>query len=246
MAFDTEPRPRLAVVVGAGGGLGRAFVEELRGEPGWAKVVGVGRRRPEDWPDDPRLPFLVADPLDEDALADLASALAKLGAPGLILIATGLLHAPGLMPEKAMKAVTATSLSRLFEVNAVLPALVCKHLAPLLPRDERGVIAALSARVGSIGDNRLGGWHAYRASKAALNMLIRCQAIELSRERPLAICAALHPGTVDTPLSAPFARGSRAVASPRAAAAKLLKVIHRLEAADSGGFFDHEGEPVPW
>lgn len=246
MAFDQDHAPRLAVVVGASGGIGRAFIDELRNEPGWAKVVGVGRRRPEDWPDDPRLPFLVADPLDEQALADLASALSKLGAPGLVLIATGLLHEPGLMPEKAMKTVTAASLSRLFEVNAVLPALVCKHLAPLLPRDERSVIAALSARVGSIGDNRLGGWHAYRASKAALNMLIRCQAIELSRERPLAICAALHPGTVETPLSAPFARASRSIAAPREAAAKLLRVIHQLEAADSGGFFDYAGALIPW
>lgn len=246
MAIDQDPSPRLAVVVGAGGGLGRAFVEELSKEPGWAKVVGVGRRRPDDWPEDPRLPFLVADLLDEQDLTDLADAVAKLGAPGLILIATGLLHEPGLTPEKSMKAVTAASLSRLFEVNAVLPALVCKHLAPLLPRDERSVIAALSARVGSIGDNRLGGWHAYRASKAALNMLIRCQAIELSRERPLAICAALHPGTVDTPLSAPFARASRSIAPPREAAAKLIKVVHQLEAADSGCFFDYDGAPVPW
>jgi NAD(P)-dependent dehydrogenase (short-subunit alcohol dehydrogenase family) len=246
MTFDEERRHRLAVVIGAGGGLGRAFVEALRDEPGWTKVVGVGRRRPDDWPEDPRLPFLVADLLDEAALADLTATISALGAPGLVLIATGLLHAPGVMPEKAMKGVTAANLTRLFEVNAVLPALVCKHLAPLLPRDERSVLAALSARVGSIGDNRLGGWHAYRASKAALNMLIRCQAIELSRERPLAICAALHPGTVDTPLSAPFARASRSVETPRAAAAKLLKVLHQLEAADSGGFFDYNRTPVPW
>lgn len=246
MTLDQEPDQRLAVVVGAGGGLGRAFVEELRGEPGWDKVVGVGRRRPDDWPDDSRLPFLAADLLDEQALANLAIEISRLGAPGLILIATGILHEPGLAPEKSMKAVTAASLSRLFEVNTVLPTLVCKHLAPLLPRYERGVIAALSARVGSIGDNRLGGWHAYRASKAALNMLIRCQAIELSRERPLAICAALHPGTVDTPLSAPFARGARSIATPREAAAKLLKVVHQWEAADSGGFFDYDGAPIPW
>ncbi|PZR37126.1 SDR family NAD(P)-dependent oxidoreductase [Caulobacter segnis] len=246
MEPDETPGRRLAIVVGAGGGLGRAFVEELRTEPGWAQVVGVGRRRPADWPEAPRQPFLTADLLDEDALAGLATDITELGRPGLILIATGLLHAPDLAPEKAMKAVTGASLARLFEVNAVLPALVCKHLAPLLPRHERSVIAALSARVGSVGDNRLGGWHAYRASKAALNMLIRCQAIELSRERPLAVCAALHPGTVDTPLSAPFARGGRPVAAPRDAAAKLLKVVHRLEAADSGGFFDYDGAPIPW
>jgi len=246
MVFDQEQDQRLAVVIGASGGLGRAFVEELRGEPRWDKIVGVGRRRPADWPDDPGLPFLAADPLNEEALADLAVALPKLGAPGFILIATGLLHAPDITPEKSMRTVTGANLARLFEVNAVLPALICKHLAPLLPKDERSVLAALSARVGSVGDNRLGGWHAYRASKAALNMLIRCQAIELSRERPLAICAALHPGTVDTPLSAPFARGKRPVDAPRTAAARLLKVVHQLEAADSGGFFDYNGAPVPW
>lgn len=239
-------RDRLAVVVGASGGIGGALVAALRREPGWSKIVGVGRRRPQDWPDAPRLPFLVADLGHEPDLADLAEKISALGAPGLIVIATGLLHGPGLSPEKSMKAVTSDALQRLFEVNAVLPALVCKHLAPLLPRDERGVIVALSARVGSLGDNRLGGWHAYRASKAALNMLIRCQAIELARERPLAVCAALHPGTVATPLSAPFARGGRPVETPAVAAERLLRVIHRLEAADSGGFFDHDGAPVPW
>lgn len=239
-------RDRLAVVVGASGGIGGALVEGLRREPGWHKVVGVGRRRPKDWPDDPRLPFLVADLGQESGQAELAERIAALGAPGLVIIATGLLHAEGLSPEKSMKAVTSEALLRLFEVNAVLPALVCKHLAPLLPRDERSVLAALSARVGSLGDNRLGGWHGYRASKAALNMLIRCQAIELARERPLAICAALHPGTVATPLSAPFARTGRPVETPAVAAERLLRVIHRLEAADSGGFFDYDGAPVPW
>jgi len=237
---------RVAVVVGASGGLGRAFVSELLSEPVWSAVIGVGRRRPADWPDTERTPFLTADLLDEAALAQLAEDIAALGAPGFILIATGLLHEEGLGPEKAMRAVTESSLTRLFQVNAVLPALVAKHLAPLLPKDEPSILAALSARVGSIGDNRLGGWHAYRASKAALNMLFQCQAVELKRERPLAICVTLHPGTVATALSAPFARSPSPRLQPAEAAGRLMKVLRRLEPADSGGFFAHDASRVPW
>ncbi|CAN5584831.1 SDR family oxidoreductase [soil metagenome] len=237
---------RVAVVVGARGGLGRAFVSELLSEPGWSAVIGVGRRRPTDWPEGERAPFLTADLLDEAALAKLAQDIAALGAPGLILIATGLLHEEGLGPEKGMRAVTEASLTRLFQVNAVLPALVAKYLSPLLPRDEPSILAALSARVGSIGDNRLGGWHAYRASKAALNMLFRCQAVELGRERPLAVCVTLHPGTVETALSAPFTRSARSRFQPEEAARRLMKVLRGLTPADSGGFFAHDASRVPW
>lgn len=236
----------VAVVVGASGSLGRAFVAQLLAEPAWRAVIGVGRRRPADWPDDPRSPFLAADLLDETALAGLAKEIAALGTPGFILIATGLLHEDGLQPEKAMRAVTEASLNRLFQVNAVMPTLVAKHLAPLLPKDEASILAALSARVGSIGDNRLGGWHAYRASKAALNMLFQCQAVELRRERPLAICVTLHPGTVETALSAPFARSPKSLFKPDEAAARLMKVLRRLEPADSGGFFAYDASRVPW
>lgn len=237
---------RIAVVVGASGGIGRAFVSQLLTEPGWRAVVGVGRRRPADWPDDPRTPFLTADLLDETALAKLAEDVAALGVPGFILIATGLLHEDSLGPEKSMRAVTEASLTRLFQVNAVMPALIAKHLAPLLPKDEPSILAALSARVGSIGDNRLGGWHAYRASKAALNMLFQCQAVELKRERPLAICVTLHPGTVETALSAPFARSGLPLLRPDDAAGRLIKVLRQLEPADSGGFFAHDASRVPW
>lgn len=238
--------PRIAVVVGASGGLGRAFVSELLAEPVWRMVVGVGRRKPSDWPEDPRTPFLTADLLDEASLGELAAEIAALGTLGFVIIATGLLHADDLKPEKAMRAVSAAAMTRLFEVNAVLPTLVAKHLAPLLPKDEPSILAALSARVGSVTDNRLGGWHAYRASKAALNMMFRCQAIELARERPLAVCVTLHPGTVATPLSAPFARSSSATLEPVESARRLLKVLHRLEPADSGGFFAYDASRVPW
>ncbi|WP_297508536.1 SDR family NAD(P)-dependent oxidoreductase [uncultured Caulobacter sp.] len=237
---------RVAVVVGASGGLGRALLTRLAAEPGRAFVVGVGRRRPADWPSAPRTPFIEADLLDETALAALAETLSGMGVVDLILIATGLLHEDGVTPEKTMRAIGAETLCRLFEVNAILPSLVAKHLAPLLPRDEASVLAALSARVGSIGDNRLGGWHAYRASKAALNMIFRCQALELRRERPRAVCVVLHPGTVATALSAPFAKSSRAMISADDAAERLLKVLARLEPADSGEFFAYDGERIPW
>ena len=237
---------RLAVVVGASGGLGRAFVARLATEPGWNAIIGVGRARPDDWPEDPRTPFLALDLLDETALAALAAHLREKGSLGLLLITTGLLHDTDLTPEKSMRAVSAATMRRLFEVNAVIPSLVAKHLAPLLPKDEPSVIAALSARVGSIGDNRLGGWHAYRASKAALNMMFRCQALELQRERPRSVCVVLHPGTVATHLSAPFARSPETLFTPDDAAQRLLKVLSQLEPADSGGFFAHDGQPIPW
>ena len=237
---------RLAIVVGASGGLGRAFVTRLATEPGWSAVIGVGRARPDDWPEDTRTPFLALDLLDEAALADLARQLRERGVVTLMLIATGLLHDAGLTPEKCMRAVSAAAMQRLFEVNTIIPSLVLKHLAPLLPKEEPSVIAAISARVGSIGDNRLGGWHAYRASKAALNMMIRCQALELQRERPRAVCVALHPGTVATALSAPFARSPKTLFTPDDAAQRLLKTLSQLEPADSGGFFAYDGQPIPW
>lgn len=237
---------RLAVVVGASGGLGRAFVARLATEPGWSAVVGVGRARPDDWPEDPRTPFLALDLLDETALAALAVQLRERGTLSLLLITTGLLHDTDLTPEKSMRAVSASAMQRLFEVNTIIPSLVLKHLTPLLPKDEPSLVAALSARVGSIGDNRLGGWHAYRASKAALNMMIRCQALELQRERPRAVCVVLHPGTVATELSAPFARSPKTLFTPDDAAQRLLKVLSQLEPAHSGGFFAHDGQPIPW
>jgi NAD(P)-dependent dehydrogenase (short-subunit alcohol dehydrogenase family) len=121
-----------------------------------------------------------------------------------------------------------------------------KHLLPRLPRAGRSVFATLSARVGSIGDNRLGGWHAYRASKAALNQLVRTASIELARRAPQAVCVALHPGTVDTALSAPFSRRGLQVHSPAEAARHLLQVVDTLSAADSGGFYDWRGAAIPW
>jgi hypothetical protein len=164
----------------------------------------------------------------------------------LVIDASGILHGDGLSPEKSWRDLDATQMARAFAVNAIGPALLMKHFLPLLPRQGRSVFATLSARVGSIGDNRLGGWYSYRASKAALNQFVRTAAIELGRRQPAAFCVALHPGTVATSLSSPFVKAGLDVQTPEQAAGRLLDVIDRLPPGSSGGFFDHRGDPVPW
>jgi NAD(P)-dependent dehydrogenase (short-subunit alcohol dehydrogenase family) len=182
--------------------------------------------------------------------AAMARAVAAIGAPlDLVVIATGrLTRADGSGPEKALRQLGAAALAEQFADNAIAPAMIARAVMPLLPRQSRWVMATLSARVGSIGDNRLGGWHAYRASKAALNMLWRTIAVECARTHPQGVLAALHPGTVDTALSAPFQRGVPAdkLFSADQSAAALLAVIDRLTPADSGGFYAWDGSAIPW
>nr|WP_294510661.1 SDR family NAD(P)-dependent oxidoreductase [uncultured Rhodopila sp.] len=235
--------PDLAVVVGASGGIGRAIAERMRDQG--HRVVAVSRRRPDGWPAGE---WIAADILDDATLAAAAARLRETGVVTRIIVAAGMLHGSGVSPEKSMRAITLESLTTLFAVNAAGPAMVAKHLLPLTPRDRPGLFAALSARVGSIGDNRLGGWYAYRASKAALNMLIRTLAIEHRRSRPLGVCVALHPGTVETALSAPFRSGVAAdrLFSPGQAAEALLAVMDGLGPDANGGFYAWDGSPIPW
>lgn len=218
-----------ALVIGDSGGIGSALAAALR-ERG-AAVTGLSRSRDG------------LDLTDEAAVERILGALQ--GPFGLILIATGALVIGGAEPEKQLRAITARAMLDQFALNAVGPALVLRHAARLLPRQGRSVCAALSARVGSIGDNRLGGWLSYRAAKAALNQVMHTAAIELARSHTGAICVTLHPGTVATPLTARYATGHRTV-PPDEAAAKLLRVIDGLSPADTGGFFDWAGKPVPW
>jgi NAD(P)-dependent dehydrogenase (short-subunit alcohol dehydrogenase family) len=222
-----------AIIIGASGGIGSALAAAV--EQAGGRVTRLSRAS------DP--------PLDlecDDSIAHAARCVAADAPFDLIILATGLLHGDGIAPEKSLRQIEGASLDRLFRVNATGPALVLRHFVPLLPRDRRGVIAALSARVGSIGDNRLGGWIGYRAAKAALNQIIRTAAIELARSHPQAILVGLHPGTVDTRLSAPFQRNVAPgrLFSAAQSAGLLLEVIARLDAADSGACLDWAGERI--
>jgi len=223
-----------AVVIGASGGIGAAVTGRLRASGRFAAVHALSRTE------------TGLDLEDEGSIAAAAAAIAQGPPPTLVFVATGVLHA-GRDPERTWKALSAEHLLRDYRINAVGPALVAKHFLPLMPRDRRAVFAALSARVGSIGDNRLGGWHAYRASKAALNMILRNLAVELARTHPHAMVAGLHPGTVETPLSAPFRKGvaPEKLFTPDFSAERLLAVLDDLTPADSGGVFAWDGTRIP-
>lgn len=233
-------QPGVAVVFGAGGGIGAALVASLRESTPdesarYGRVLAFGRRTTPP-----------TDLLDEGSLERAAQFAAAAGELRLVIDATGFLHDEQQSPEKSWQELDAGKLARAFALNAIGPALIMKHVLPRLPPKGRSVFATLSARVGSIGDNRLGGWYAYRASKAALNQLVRTAAVELARRRPEALCVALHPGTVATPLSAPFAKAGLQVHEPAAAARQLLAVIDQLGKEASGGFYDWRGQSVPW
>jgi NAD(P)-dependent dehydrogenase (short-subunit alcohol dehydrogenase family) len=225
----------VAIVFGSTGGIGQALIGALQHSGAFETVYGFSRST------DPPL-----DLTDEDSIAHAVKMAAACGDLRLVIDATGFLHGDGHAPEKSWRALDGRHLAHAFAVNAIGPALVMKHVLPKLPRKGKAVFASLSARVGSIGDNGLGGWYGYRASKAALNQLVRTAAIELARRAPDALCLALHPGTVATPLSADFAKAGLDVQSPEKAAARLLSVIDDLSADATGGFYDWRGDRVPW
>ncbi|MDE2356159.1 MAG: SDR family NAD(P)-dependent oxidoreductase [Alphaproteobacteria bacterium] len=245
-------RPRLGVVVGASGGLGRALLARMEADSRFEAVAALSRRPPRDWdtkgPGSARRLWLSVDLTREDSLAQAAQALGERGEVVRAVVAAGLLHAPDLAPERTYRSLSPDAFARLFAINAAGPALAAKHLLPLTPRERPSLFAALSARVGSLADNRLGGWYAYRASKAALNMIVRTLAIEHARTRPHGVCVALHPGTVHTPLSAPFQKGVAAerLFSPDAAAEALERVMDGLTPSDTGRVFAWDGQPIPW
>lgn len=226
----------IAVVVGSRGATGGALLAELSGSGSFKKILGLARTT------DPPL-----DLAHEDTIAAAAEHVASQSTPlRLVIDATGFLHRDSAMPEKTWRHLDSENLAHAFAVNAIGPALLIKHFAPLLARDGKAVFATLSARVGSIGDNQLGGWYGYRASKAALNQIVRTAAVELRRRSPAAVCVALHPGTVDSALSAPFDRANLHVRSPAVAAKDLISVIENLDAADTGTFVDYRGTKLPW
>ena len=229
-----ESRPgTVALIVGAAGSIGGALNTSLCCSDAFSEILAVSR------------PAL--DVTSEGSVAALAEKIANMSQElSLVIDATGYLHDANAMPEKSWRQIDPEHLVKAFRINAIGPAILMKHFLPLMPRDRRSVFATLSARVGSIGDNKLGGWYGYRASKAALNQFVRTAAVELKRKKPLAICVALHPGTVESKLSAPFAKSNLEVRSAAEAADQLLKVIDELEPRHSGGFFDHRGDTIPW
>ncbi len=221
------------MVIGASGGIGAALAGlfEARGD----RVHRLSRSAGE------------IDLADPESIARAAQTLPFATIERLV-VATGLLHQADLSPERSLRELDAERLGRAFLVNAIGPALVLRHFAPLLTRSGRAEVALLSARVGSIADNRLGGWYGYRASKAALNQLTRTAAIETARSRPDAVVVALHPGTVDTAMSRPFQSNVAAerLLTPEQSAERLADVLAGLDPGDSGGFFDWKGEAIPF
>lgn len=218
-----------ALVIGSSGGIGAAVVDALNAKD--VSVTALSRSRDG------------LDVTDEMSVRDHLEPLG--GSFDLIFVCTGALELNGQGPERALKQLSADTMLAQFRLNCMGPALVLKEAARLLPRDRRAVFAALSARVGSIGDNNLGGWYSYRTAKAALNQMIRGASIELKRTHKQSICVALHPGTVATPLTAKYA-GGRETHTPDAAANDLLQVIDGLKPEDSGSFYDWAGKPIPW
>ncbi|NOD47889.1 SDR family NAD(P)-dependent oxidoreductase [Ruegeria sp. HKCCD5849] len=220
---------KTALIIGASGGIGAAVCTTLESQG--VSVTGLSRSMDGfDLTDPDRaLPIIdgLSDPFD------------------LILVASGALEIEGAAPEKTIRAVSAKAMMDQFALNAVGPALVLSRAQRLLPRKGRSVVSVLSARVGSIGDNRMGGWISYRAAKAAVNQVVHTSAIELSRTHKQAICVALHPGTVKTAFTQKYLNRHPAV-EPEIAAQNLLSVINGLTSEDTGGFFDWAGQPVPW
>lgn len=233
VSMESLPPQYRALVIGAGGGLGGAFMRHLQADTRCAEVRGLGRHT------EPAVDFL-----EPDSVSAAAAALEGEGPWHLIVVATGVLHGPQLRPEKRLADLDAQALGRVLAVNTIGPALVLRHFAPRLDRS-RSLMGLLSAKVGSIGDNRLGGWYGYRASKAALNMMVKTAAIELARTHKGAVLAALHPGTVRTGLSEPF-NGETLGREPLQAAGALLQVLDRLQAPDSGSFRSYDGSVLPW
>ena len=229
----------LAAVIGAGGGLGAALLARLQ-QGSYARVLGLGRQTE-----------LRIDYLDESSIAAAAQAVAALCRQAglelrLLVVATGFLHGEPGQPERSWANLDAAYLTHVFAINTLGPALVMKHFLPLLPRQGRCVAGFVSARVGSIGDNALGGWYGYRASKAALNQLVKTASIELTRRNRQSFCVALHPGTVDTALSQPFSKTGLKVRPAQEAADDLLAVLGGLVPADTGCLVDYRSQKLPF
>ncbi|MFM7426783.1 MAG: SDR family NAD(P)-dependent oxidoreductase [Elainella sp.] len=241
------------LIVGGNRGIGLGFVRRLLQEPGLKQLYATYRSQPSAEllalaaADPARLSLLQMDVTDE---AQIAAAVAQIQAPclDLVLYCVGLLHEGDIQPEKSLQQVQAEPLLRYFQVNSIGAVLLAKHVLPLLKQSQRSLLACISAKIGSIGDNQTGGWYGYRASKAALNMLMRTTAVEYGRKSPKTRVVLLHPGTTDTGLSQPFQRNvpPDKLFSVERTVAQLLDVLAHLPPDSSGQFFSWDGSPLPW
>ncbi|MFN0263137.1 SDR family oxidoreductase [Tepidamorphus sp. 3E244] len=223
-----------ALVIGASGGIGGAIHAALETDSACARVDALSRKTHPGF-----------DLTDETSIEAAAKTLSDSDPFSLIVDCTGILDTSFDRPEKALKDITPGAFAENFAVNATGPALLFKHLSPLLAREGKCAFATLSARVGSIGDNGLGGWYGYRAAKAALNQIVRCAAIEIGRKLPQSVCLALHPGTIESALTRPHA-GGRFTHSAEEAAANLLGVIDKAGPEQSGSFLAYDGSTIPF
>jgi NAD(P)-dependent dehydrogenase (short-subunit alcohol dehydrogenase family) len=245
-----------ALIVGANRGIGLGFVRQLvqdaefvriyatyRHQESAAELFDLAREYPE------KIYPLLLDVTDEEQISGIATAIGEeAGKLHLVVNCAGILHEGTLQPEKSLKKIDPENLLRYFQVNSIATLLLAKHLLPLFRHDDKSILAAISAKVGSIGDNQLGGWYGYRASKAALNMFARNIAIEYRRTSPRTIVVVLHPGTTDTRLSQPFQKGVPAgkLFSVERTVTQLLAVMTNLQEGDSGEFFSWDGSRLPW
>ena len=230
----------LALIIGSGGGIGAAMLSQLEGDTSYARAIGLSRSTE-----------VSINYFDESSIAEAAQFIASECASSglelrLLVVATGFLHGEQGQPERSFTNLDAAYLEHVFKINTLGPALVMKYFLPLLPKTGRCVAGFVSARVGSMGDNALGGWYGYRASKAALNQLVKTASIELTRRNKDSVCVSLHPGTVATALSEPFAKTGLNVRPATEAAAELLTVLAGLIPSDTGCLVDYQGQKLPF
>ncbi|MBD2446683.1 SDR family NAD(P)-dependent oxidoreductase [Nostoc sp. FACHB-152] len=245
-----------SLIIGTSQGIGLCFVKKLLQDERISKVYATYRNPSnaeellsltDEYPD--KLTCLMMDITEEsEIIASVQRISTEVSKLHLVINCVGLLHDENLQPEKSLKQINTENLLRYFQINSIGAVLLAKHLLPLFKHKEPSVFATISAKVGSIGDNQLGGWYGYRASKAALNMLMRNVAIEYGRSCPQTIVVTLHPGTTDTRLSRPFQRNvpPEKLFSVERTVSQLLTVIEQLQAGDSGQFFSWDGSKLPW
>ena len=225
----------IAVVIGNSGSIGSAIEKELS-DQGFKNIIGFNRSS------NPRL-----DLLNEETIAQSAQCIKDQNIPvSLVFDATGLLHDDNNMPEKTYKNIDQIFMRKNFEINVMGPALIMKYFLPLLDKEEKSIFASISAKVGSISDNRYGGWYSYRASKAALNQMIKTASIEMKMKNQNAICLAIHPGTVESKLSKPFQKNDLTIQSPQESASNIFKILTSSTSKDTGSFYNWDGKIIDW